>query len=1045
MRLKTLGGLSVEGSAFTRPVPLLLLAYVRLRGNESRQHLGNVFFIDKADSGDSVSVALRQLEHGLGDEVIDRDWDSVASRIDCDLLELNEAYAKGDLEAVVSVYGGPFLENLEASRYVKSEDWSEELASWVHKERLKVASKVFAAGVRLGTARLSVGRRDEASRYADIALRAFFERFEYDEYTAEHSSFNSRDLRTAHGLLTMLESDWLPEFLRCAAAYEHLELPTSLDAVAAQFDKPDGAMRAPLERLVGRVRERAQIDEALAAGPKGFVTLHGAGGYGKTTLARHVAFERSQSGRYPDGVFFVGLEDIRFANLIPVRLAEAFGLELSPASDALDQVISRLRHAKALIVLDNFDHVIDRADVPDRLVTSCAGVDVIVTSRERLGTEHEHVLPLGGLTVPEEGDVAVEEITASDAVELFLARSARDATGPEPDSEVLRVIASICRSADGSPLVIDLAASLTNVIPVADIEALLARDSAVIESPRTDLPERHRSVRAVWQYSWDLLEPADRAALARLAAFPDSFDWVAAHSVADVTAQQLQGFVDRSQLRVSDQQRFSFHPLLAAFVREAAASADLETTADRHRDYYLGRARELSKLSSTTGARAAMATFDVEAGNLRAAWESTSDPATLLEFVSVLEPFQVRRGRWDERLRLLARAREVLNESGRTDDLAALLNATADVHLQQGEVELADRALSMSLAMQDGGQRTALMAETLSQRGGVHFMRRELDEAADSFERARAILAELGDTQNELSEVGNLAAVQYLRGEFEEAIRLWKYALARQRRARNLDQQAQVLNNLGAAFQTTGRLEEALVHFEKAHSLFDDVDDSINRLVAKGNIGNVLFQRGEFAGSRKLYLEILSEHRRTGNVEAGALILNNLAMIDEREGDLPAARARLREALADQEAIDDRLNRTATLHNLSTVELQLGRPKRALALAMQAAELAAETFNDIGRAYALLFLGDALTEMKLLDRAEEALNEAAELFAAGHEVAGIVQAMTSRSLHALALGDMDEALRLSDAAISEAAHHDMLPLAERAERARSRVADDAMT
>src|SRR5690606_20730523 len=178
MRLKTLGGLSVEGSAFTRPVPLLLLAYVRLRGNESRQHLGNVFFIDKADSGDSVSVALRQLEHGLGDEVIDRDWDSVASRIDCDLLELNEAYAKGDLEAVVSVYGGPFLENLEASRYVKSEDWSEELASWVHKERLKVASKVFAAGVRLGTARLSVGRRDEASRYADIALRAFFERFE---------------------------------------------------------------------------------------------------------------------------------------------------------------------------------------------------------------------------------------------------------------------------------------------------------------------------------------------------------------------------------------------------------------------------------------------------------------------------------------------------------------------------------------------------------------------------------------------------------------------------------------------------------------------------------------------------------------------------------------------------------------------------------------------------------------------------------------------------------------------------------------------------
>src|SRR5690554_1777324 len=117
MRLKTLGGLSVEGSTFTRPVPLLLLAYVRLRGGDSRQKLASTFFIDRTDPGDSLSVALRQLERGLGAGVVDRDSDPVKCQIPCDLDELNDAHALSDFERVCSLYTGPFLADIESSRY----------------------------------------------------------------------------------------------------------------------------------------------------------------------------------------------------------------------------------------------------------------------------------------------------------------------------------------------------------------------------------------------------------------------------------------------------------------------------------------------------------------------------------------------------------------------------------------------------------------------------------------------------------------------------------------------------------------------------------------------------------------------------------------------------------------------------------------------------------------------------------------------------------------------------------------------------------------
>jgi predicted ATPase len=1036
MRLRTLGGVSLEGSDFTRPVPLLLLAYLTLRGPMARGEVASTFFPDATDMSDSLSTALRQIERGTpGERLIDRDGDTLTSLLTCDALEQAEAFRLHRFEDVCAHYRGPFLHGLERARYVDPERWSDGLRAWLRDERLEVASRTLHAAVSLARVRHVSGRHDEVARFTELALGVFTAHVDLDEYAADRSRLDPHDLVSLSALLCLTDLEGRRTFLRQAEPYSHLQpWPECEEAVRRVFESEPSIPTLAQRSFVGRAAERAAVAAALETSNGGFVTLLGSGGVGKTSLAQHVGQELFARAAYPDAVHFVALEDVRFANLVPVRIAEALGVHLTPGGDALDQLVAAIGAQRLLVVLDNFEHVLERRDVPEQLAVRCPNLGLLVTSRVRLGSERERAIALDGLPVPE-AHHAPDEVASTDAARLFQLVARRRRPTFEIDEDTAPHVGAICRFADGSPLVIGLAAGLVDLLPLPDLAARIQEDMGLLATEEPSLPARQRSLQAVWKYSWDLLPAGDQRSLAALAVFRGGFDWQAAASVAGTSVHQLRRFVDASLLLTDAAQRFSFHGSLQSLVRERWLTADERAKVEtRHREHYLTAARSHAEQLDGGDVPAALAFFRAESANLRAAWEGAAAPAELVAFVDALELVQERQGWWDERRALLECAIESLAEAGDDAERARLYNGLADTLLQQGDLERARRALTTAVRLQGTSARDATMATTLSQLGGVHYLRRELDEALERFEQARLIHRELGDTAQEMAELGNVGAVHYLRADYDAAIRIWKRTLTAHRRERDLVHQALTLNNLGAAYQVTGRLDEALLSFEKAESLLERIGDAVGSIAAKVNIGTVHFLRGDFDRSRLANEAAFEQYRNRGDPAGEALVLNNRAMIHERMGRLDEALELLERALELQEHHDDRVHRSATLYNLSTVTLQRGDARRAAALAREALELADETRNPAARAYALTFLADALAALGDHDAAENASTEASDLFAARSDMAGIAEVRLRRAEARAARGDDRAAADGAREALAIAHRHGFEPLAERAQR-----------
>lgn len=1045
MRLRTLGRLELEGTRFTKPIPLLLLTYLTMVGPTPRHEIARALFEGAVDSADSLSIALRRLKSADGKAApLWREDPRLESCVDCDALELLHAHAAGDLADVIEHYTGPFLQDIERHRSVEPERWSYAFERWLNDARLRVARAVLNASVRLARVRFDSGAEADAQRFTDLALAVFDDdHHAFRERKPGRVRFDPADLRILHALVCHYRGDAIEAFQERADGYPGLDLADTCEAaVTRELRTRRSNLEPPSKPFVGRSAERADVAAALAAKPRAFVTLLGRGGVGKTSLATRVALDQYEADRYPDGVYFVSLEDLRFANLVPVHVARTLDVPLHTRSDALDQLTDHLAHRQMLLVLDNYDHLLERRDVPARIVEACPGVAVVVTSRERLAVAEERVVLVEGLSVADNATYGA--VGENEAMTLFVLGAQQRRDEFELTDDTARSVSRICRLAAGHPLSIDLAVGLVDLMPLQDLADRMERDLALLatESPAT--PKRHRSLRSVWESSWALLDDADRALLEGLAIFDGGFDWNAASEVAGADLLALRRLVDKSLLRASDTHRFSFHASLRAFVLEKAADDERHgALRDRHRAYYLERARAHATQMRGREAPSAIAFFEREAANLRAAWLATRDLDDLVAFVDALEAFQNRQGNLDERQQLLQHALDAADEAQRTSETATILNALASIHIARGALDQAHRALKLALAGRPDDAPDPVLAESLSQLGGVHYQRRELDHALDCFERARRIHELLDDTEQAIGELGNIGAVHYQRGDHDGAIRIWKNALVAHRRSGDLETQALLLSNLGAAYQVVGSLEEALLHHEKAKALFDTLGDTTGATSADIGIGSVHFLRGAFDASLDANRRALEVYRQRVDAAGEALVLNNLAMIHERRGDLGTAFDLLREALSLQEHDDERVHRAVTLYNLSTVTLQLGRTERAIAHAREAIELADETGHASASAYARTFLGDALAAAGDHAAADDAHAEAAQRFEDHGDPVGRAELAVRRAERAYADGDTDRAHAHVAEVTATARALSLRPLAWRALRLTTQLRRDA--
>jgi predicted ATPase/DNA-binding CsgD family transcriptional regulator len=420
--------------------------------------------------------------------------------------------------------------------------------------------------------------------------------------------------------------------------------------------------------FVGRSAELQHLTTVLREPDTRIVTLAGPGGIGKTRLAIEIA--RQNAASFRDGAVFVALAGVESVAGLLAAIGDTLGVQFAYPGDPVAQLHGYVRHQEMLLILDNVEHLLDGALQVAELAAAAPRVRVLLTSRERLGLAGEHVVQLGGLSLPgEDGDML-----ESDAVRLFLEHARRARHDFVPDQAALARIAHLT---GGMPLALVLAAAWADILPAAQIAEEISRSVDTLQHEARDLPPRHRSIRALFDPTWNRLTRAQQDVLMRMSCFPASFTREAARHVAGADLPMLGRLAAKSLIQVQSNGRFTLHPLLRQYCAVQLQRSDKAAgTQATHAHFYLERlARSAGDI---VGRRQETALADLrnDVEHIHQAW-TWAVTTTQAEPVDVIE----------RALDALAIAGEL---TGRIAETAALLRAALD-RFQSSHQRLSDR------------------------------------------------------------------------------------------------------------------------------------------------------------------------------------------------------------------------------------------------------------------------------------------------------------------------------------------------------------------
>lgn len=391
---------------------------------------------------------------------------------------------------------------------------------------------------------------------------------------------------------------------------------TSTSTSEVAVFEPKHNLPAQPTAFIGRAEEAQAVIELLETPSVRLVTLVAPGGMGKTRLALEVA-ERCVP-YYPDGVYFVALAPLSTPEGVVTAMADSIGLTFVPDSDIRQQLLEYL-HAKAmLLVVDNFEHVLAGATVIADLLRAAPQLKVLATTREKLDVQGEHLYSLAPLEIPDEDSNIPRRYSA---IQLFEQGARRARPSYELTDEDLVSIISICRYVEGVPLGILLAAGWVEALTPTEIAIEIQRDPDFLETTGRDVPERQRSLRATFNYSWKLLNDDERDTLARIAVFHGGFTRDAAQSVAGTSLRSLLALASKSLLRRDPEAgSFSLHEIIRQYAAEKLDEMGLaEAVRLAHSDFYLNQLASRRTAFEGRGQLEAFRTQAAESENLQAA------------------------------------------------------------------------------------------------------------------------------------------------------------------------------------------------------------------------------------------------------------------------------------------------------------------------------------------------------------------------------------------------------------------------------------------
>ena len=724
--------------------------------------------------------------------------------------------------------------------------------------------------------------------------------------------------------------------------------------------------------FVGRETELAELAELLADPACRLITLTGPGGIGKSCLAQRLA--ELHRGLFADGVFFVSLSAAADMNAVAVALADALALP-SPLHGASRWLFQQLRHKELLLVLDDFEHLVDCCELLSALLREAPHLMLVVTSREKLRLQEEWVYALEGLRYPATLPARLEEARTFSALVLFQRRAMQVHRHFELTEETLPDVIRICQLVEGLPLGVALAAAATAERSCAEIAAALAHTLDVLQTTLRNMPARHHSLRAAFEHSWALLTPAEQASFTALAVFVTGFDAEAAREVVGAPDTVLAALTAKSLLSF-DGGRYLWHEATHQYAAEhlAADPARAQQLGDRHCAAFAARAQRAG--AQGDGAADDLAGLERDRGNFKAAWNWALAYRKLdcLEAMSRgMGLFYQQRGPAQEGAALFAAALEQLaSEVETVPSLAAHLcvEQARLLALQARYAQAVESAARLAALGRRLGSAVfeatgyLLQGQTFQQQGKNEEAQQALEAAlAHSVAAPKAVCLKA----DVLRELGNVAA---RRGERSAARRYYEDALNLYRELGNQRGESAVLNNLGSLACDCGDYAGAQAYLTSALALYRAWGNLPGEAKALNNLANVAADQRDYSTALQHYRAALRIHQVMENSPAQGAALNNLGALYWELGLYAEARAAYRQALAIYRASDNLQAEGESLANLSLVELRTGDLRAASQLAQQAAAAALRSDDALNLANAYTYLGKIHTALAQRDEAE---------------------------------------------------------------------------
>jgi DNA-binding SARP family transcriptional activator/tetratricopeptide (TPR) repeat protein len=789
-----------------------------------------------------------------------------------------------------------------------------------------------------------------------------------------------------------------------AALYEAImagaELEAAPSVVLEVAAAPHNNLPVQPTPFVGRKLLLEQMADLLGDPGCRLLTVVGPGGMGKTRLAIKCAEEHLDE--FADGVCLVALASVESAEFVASAVLDSLGLPRQGTVHPRDQLLRAVRVKELLLILDNFEHLMESVGLVTEMVAGAPGVKVVVTSRERLNVRGEWLLPVEGMAYPggEGGEAGEEEYSA---VELFVQCARRVQPGFTLAQAGPRAVGRICRLVEGMPLAIEMAASWAEVMGCRDIAREIEGGVGFLATTLRDVPPRHRSMRAAFDSSWRLLKVEEKRVLGRLAVFRGGFRREAAEAVAGASLGMLSRLVHRSWLRPSGTGRFEMHELVRQYAGDSLGSDKLETdpseqgqtssdhARDLHSRYYAAFVQRRQPDLFARRQREAFEEILEEMDNVWAAWNwavARADAVAIGQCVRSLGEMAELRGWRHEMDRAFEEAAAMLRAklSGRSGHQDPGLGETG---LVLAELLPCQALKCVTMGLPDRAR--ALCEEALSLLGGVRQGPRQKAAAARAMEilaratrsrahpsmgdqitrRALSLYQEVNDPRGRAGALLILASTPHHLGRYDDAERLLRTATAIAEEVGDLRYMALCLGNLGEVLRDRGDYGAAKRAAEEALQIRQSLGDRVGVAHSHFTLGYIATALGHYEGARQHHREGLALGEEIGSQETRAVSLCGLGIVALAVGQHAEAKQFFRDSLADcPKASGIEIHDLVGLGHAARLDGDVEGSRRcfcrALAVAMSASRLLEAQEALVGLAY-------LLAEQSELEQAAELL------------------------------------------------------------------------